>query len=179
VQHLGRQALIKHFRWQGGHADLWRVWADPDALAAVIAGLVEPWQQERVTKVVGIESRGFLLGGAAALSLGAGFVGVRKATGPLPGSKVTATADADYRGMRHQLRMQRVLKAHDRVLLVDDWAERGSQARGARALVESEASTFLGCALLVDQLVADSRAALGRVTALAYAHELGDPSEGE
>lgn len=98
MQHAGRRALHEHFRWQGGHADVWRVWADAEALAAVVAGLVEPWRGERVTRVVGIESRGFLLGGAAAVSLGVGFVAVRKAGGLLPGPKVTAAAGADYPG---------------------------------------------------------------------------------
>lgn len=127
--------------------------------------------------MVGIESRGFLLGAAAALDLGVGFVAVRKADGLLPGPKVTTTADLDYRGQRHRLRMQKVLRSADRVLLVDDWAERGSQARAARRLVEACGATFLGVSVLVDQLSADSRDALGRVTALVAAEELGLPNE--
>ena len=172
-----RTALLEHFRWNGGHADVWRVFADGDALASVVGGLADPWRGDGVTHVVGIESRGFLLGAAAAVSLGAGFVAVRKADGLFPGATVSAQAETDYRGFRHRLRMQDVLTSGDRVLLVDDWAERGSQARAARQLVESSGATFLGVSLLVDQLSPEVRAALGRVTALVTADELGDPGE--
>ncbi len=168
---------METFRWQAGHADVWRVFADADAFVAVVEGLVEPWGDQGVTRVVGIESRGFLLGAAAALALGVGFVAVRKADGLLPGPKVATTADPDYRRQRHRLRMQTVLQPADRVLLVDDWAERGSQARAARRLVEACGATFLGVSVLVDQLSAESRDALGRVTALVAAEELGLPDE--
>ena len=164
------------FRWEGAHADVWRVFADADALRAVVAGLADPWRDHAVTHVVGIESRGFLLGAAAAVSLGAGFVAVRKTDGLLPGATETADAEEDYRGLRHRLRMQPVLAPGDRVLLVDDWAERGSQARAARRLVEISGATFLGVSLLVDQLSPAARTALNRVTALVTADELGRPA---
>jgi adenine phosphoribosyltransferase len=126
-----------------------------------------------VTKVAGIESRGFLLGGAVALALGAGFVAVRKAGGLLPGPKVSVEADPDYRGQRQLLRMQAVLRPTDRVLLVDDWAERGSQALAARRLVQAGGAQFVGLSLVVDQLTDAARAKLGRVTALVRADEFG------
>ena len=168
-----RKALLGRFRWVSGHADVWRVFADADAFAAVVAGLVAPWRHRGVTHVVGIEARGFLIGGAAAVQLGAGFVAVRKAGGLLPGDKVTAETAADYRGLRHRLRMQAILGPTDRVLLVDDWAERGSQARGVQQLVAGCGATFLGMTVLVDQLADETRADLGPVTALVRAPELG------
>ncbi|GAA4758313.1 hypothetical protein GCM10023328_47520 [Modestobacter marinus] len=154
---------------------MWRVFADADALRDVVSGLVEPWHDQGVTRVVGIESRGFLLGGAAAVSLAVGFVAVRKSEGLLPGAKVTVDAEEDYRGLSHRLRMQDVLTPRDRVLLVDDWAERGSQARAARHLVERSGAAFLGISVLVDQLSSAARTELGRVTALVTADELGQP----
>jgi adenine phosphoribosyltransferase len=167
-----RSALLEHFRWCAGHADLWAVFADPDAFAVVVAGLIEPWRDQRVTRVLGIEARGFLLGGAAALLLGIGFVGVRKASGLLPGARIEVDTDEGYRGQRHRLRMQPVLGADDRVLLVDDWAERSSQARAARQLVQLCGAAFLGASVLVDQLTTEARSALVRVTSLARADEL-------
>jgi adenine phosphoribosyltransferase len=168
-----RRAFLDRFRWVTGHADVWHVFADADALVAVVDGLVTPWLDRGVTHVVGVEARGFLLGGAAALRLGAGFVAVRKSDGLLPGEKVTVETSADYRERRHHLRMQVVLGPADRVLLVDDWAERGSQARGVRQLVAACGATFLGTSVLVDQLADDVRADLGTVTALVRAAELG------
>lgn len=74
--------VLERFRWVGGHADVWRLFEDAEVFQAVVCGLVDPWRRREITKVCGIESRGFLLGGAVALSLGAGFVAVRKACFP-------------------------------------------------------------------------------------------------
>ena len=169
----GRAVVLEQFRWHEGHADVWRVFTGPGALHAVVEDLAAPWRDLGVTHVAGIESRGFLLGGAVAVALGSGFVAVRKKTGLLPGPTVQVRAGADYRGQRHLLRMQAVLGAGDRVVLVDDWAERGSQARAARALVEQCGATWLGVSLVVDQLTEQGRAALGPVTSLVSADELG------
>jgi adenine phosphoribosyltransferase len=168
-----RDQLLQTFRWQSGHADVWRVFADQTTFAAVISAIVEPWRDSGVTKVLGIESRGFLLGGAAALQLATGFVAIRKSDGLLPGPKLSVETAPDYRGRRHLLRMQALLNPEDRVLLVDDWAERGSQAFAARHLVESAGARFLGLSVLVDQLTADARTKIGIVTALVTADELG------
>jgi adenine phosphoribosyltransferase len=153
---------------------VWRIFANAEALAAVVEGLAAPWRGVGMTHVVGIESRGFLLGAATAVTLGVGFVAIRKGeTSLLPGPKVTVSADEDYRGKRHELRMQSVLTDNDRVLLVDDWAERGSQARAAAQLVGACGAHFLGASVIVDMLDAQARADLGRVTALVTGEELG------
>ncbi|NMH76574.1 phosphoribosyltransferase [Pseudonocardia xinjiangensis] len=169
-----RSAVLRHFRWERGHADVWRIFVDAEGLRSVVDGLADPWRDSGVTHVVGIESRGFLLGGACSVALGVGFVAIRKDHGLLPGSKVTARSDVDYRGYRPVLRMQRAVDAADRVLLVDDWAERGSQARAAAQLVGACGAVFLGTSIIVDQLDAGVRASLGRVTSIVTADELGD-----
>lgn len=172
-----RQSVLDQFRWEGEHADIWRLFADPDSLRLVIDGLVQPWRTAHITRVVGVESRGFLLGGACATALGVGFVAVRKAAGLLPGPKVTVQAAPDYRGERHQLRMQRILGSSDRVLLVDDWAERGSQALGVKELIEACGAQYVGTTVIVDQLPNEIRAALRRLTSLVRAAELERPSD--
>ena len=60
----------------------------------------------------------------------------------------------------------------DRVLLVDDWAETGSQALAARALIEDCGGTWAGASLLVDQLQADVRSRLGPVRAFVLSLQL-------
>jgi adenine phosphoribosyltransferase len=73
----------------------------------------------------------------------------------------------------HTLRAQReLLGPSDRVLLVDDWAEAGSQAMAAKQIIESSGAAFLGLSIIVDQLVDDRRAVLGRVDALVRHREL-------
>ena len=170
-----RAKLLSEFRWKGGHADVWRLFVDGSVLSAIVAGLAEPWHESGITHVIGIESRGFLLGSAVAVSLGAGFQAVRKEGGMLPGPKVSVESEPDYLARRHLLRMQSVLKPGDVVLFVDDWAERGSQADSARKLVQMCGAQFAGASVLVDQLDFRSRGRLGRVTSLVNATELGDP----
>ncbi|MEG3632860.1 phosphoribosyltransferase family protein [Micromonospora palythoicola] len=168
-----RGALLKHFRWIEGHADVWAIFRDAKALRHVVAGLVDPFRNSDVTAICGIESRGFLLGGAAAVELGVGFIPVRKRDGLFPGDKITAAAERDYRQQSHTLRLQRSsLGSHDRVLLVDDWIETGNQALTARQMVEQCGSSWVGCSVLVDQLHDDRRAALGTVLSLVRADEL-------
>jgi len=172
---VARSALLTQFRWQDGHADVWRVFADAPSFAAVVEGLAEPWRQAGISHVVGIESRGFLLGGAVAVRLGAGFVAVRKAGGLFPRATLRTVAAPDYRGVAHELRMQERLQPGDVALLVDDWAERGSQAAAVVRLIGQSGARFAGLSLMVDQLADPTRATLGRVTALVHAAELGDP----
>jgi adenine phosphoribosyltransferase len=121
--------------WIDGHADVWRLFHEPSQLREITEALVAPFRGQ-VTKVAGIESRGFILGTAASLLLDVGFVPIRKGDGLFPGPKAVAEAAVDYRGNRHTLRMQRsAVGGDDRVLLVDDWIETGSQARAAQMLV--------------------------------------------
>jgi adenine phosphoribosyltransferase len=172
-----RAAFLDRFCWAHGHANLWPAFEDPSALALLVRALVEPWRDAGVTRVVGVEARGFLLGGACAVELGAGFQAVRKAGALFPGEKLTQTAaDADYRGTRHELSMQQTLSSSDVVLMVDDWAERGSQAAAVRALVDAAGARFAGLSVIVDQLTPDARAALAKVTSVVSAEELGEPS---
>jgi len=172
---VARAKVLSQFRWSGGHADVWRLFNTTESFSAIVEGLAEPWRDAGITHVLGIESRGFLLGGAVAISLGAGFQAVRKEEGLLPGPKVTVRSAPDYRGRDHLLRMQTTLTSKDVVLLVDDWAERGSQAFAARELVEMCGARFAGASILVDQLNEEARSKIGRVTSLVFARELGDP----
>jgi adenine phosphoribosyltransferase len=147
-----------------GHADDWRIFLDGDLFRRVIGALSSPFQSERITKVIGIEARGFLLGGAVALELGAGFVAVRK-SGHLPGAKLTQrTSRADYRGLTHELRLQAgALGRRDRVLLVDDWIEMGSQSAAAKSLVDQARAAFVGTSVIVNQLPADRAGEFGKL----------------
>jgi adenine phosphoribosyltransferase len=168
-----RDLTLEHFRWIGGHADVWAIFRDAKALAAVVASLVEPFRGERITAVCGIESRGFLLGGAAAIELGVGFVPVRKDGGLFPGEKVVRQSSPDYRRLRHTLRLQRSsLGPGDRVVLVDDWIETGNQAVAVRSMVEDCGSTWVGCSVIVDQLTGAPRNTLGTVRGILTAQDL-------
>jgi adenine phosphoribosyltransferase len=171
-------ALLSRFAWAGGHADVWRWFDDAETLRAVATALVSPFR-DAATKVAGIESRGFILGPVCALELDVGFVPIRKGGGLLPGPKAVVETAADYRGGRQTLRLQRAaLGPGERVLLVDDWIETGSQAAGARTLIEECGATFLGVAAIVDQLPPNRREQLVRVHTLLPKARLGDHGAG-
>ena len=172
----GREEFLRRFVWNDGHADVWRVFDDSAAFGAVVAGLVEPWQTRDITKVCGIESRGFLLGGAAALALGVGFVAIRKKGALFPGAKHEIETQTDYRGLHHILQIQREsVQPGDRLLLVDDWIERGSQASAVQPLVEACGAVLVGVAVMVDQLDDAGRASLPPISSLVIANELPGP----
>ena len=168
-----RDAFIDRFRWIEGHADMLGLLADATLLEGAIDALAEPFEGHAITKVAGIEARAFVLGGAVARSLGAGFVAIRKSGSIHPGPKVERATAPDWRGLTSVLLVQReALGRNDRVLLVDDWAETGSQALAARALIDDCGATYAGLSLLVDQLSDDVRDRLSPVRAVVSAEEL-------
>jgi len=164
--------LVQRFAWVDGHADVWRLFADGPLFRRIVSALAAPFGD--VSKVAGVEARGFILGAAVAAELGVGFVAIRKEAGLFPGPKAVRRTQPDYRGVEGLLRIQRAaLGPGDRIVLVDDWAELGSQALAARALIEDCGATFAGLAIVVDQLEPDVRANLGLVHALLSNAELG------
>jgi adenine phosphoribosyltransferase len=154
--------IVERLRFVNGHADNWRLFDDAELFADVVDALVEPFRGRAITKVAGIEARGFILGGACALRLEAGFAAIRKAEGLFPGPKLTVPAASDYRGNSHTLRIQTASVGEgDRVLLVDDWCETGSQALAARTLIETAGAEFAGLACIVDQSAPDVAGRVG------------------
>jgi adenine phosphoribosyltransferase len=158
-----------------GLGNMWPVFYDPELFARVIEEMAAPFTG-LVDKIAGVESRGFLLGAAVAARLRVGFVAIRKADGLYPGETLDAFTGADYRGRRHTFRLQRAaIREGDRVGLVDDWFETGSQGLIARSLVEQAGARYVGSSIIVDQLPAEKREALAPCHALVDARELNFP----
>ena len=167
------EELLSRFRWIGGHADVLWLLSDAGFLDRSVAALAEPFESEGVTKVAGVEARGFVFGAAVATRLGAGFVPVRKPGSIHPGPKAVHVSEPDWRGRSLAYELQRAALADDdRVLLVDDWAETGSQALAARALIEECGATWAGVSLLVDQLPEEVRSRLEPVRAVVRSEQL-------
>jgi adenine phosphoribosyltransferase len=168
--------FLERFRWVDGHADVLGMLADGSFLAEAAVALAAPFRDGAVTKVAGIEARGFVLGTAVALELGTGFVPVRKAGSIHPGPKATARSGRDWRGNEHELQVQRaVLARSDRVLLVDDWIETGSQAAAARTLIEDCGAGWAGLSVLVDQAGPERTGGLEAVAAVVSSTALPLP----
>lgn len=145
--------LAERLRYFDGHSDTLGLFAHAGFLERAAQGLVAPFGDSDVTKIAGIEARGFVLAAAAAVELGVGFVGVRKTGSLLAGEKAELRTAVDWRGRRDVLRLQRhVIAPGDTVLVVDDWAETGAKALATRALIEECGGTYAGLSLLVNQL---------------------------
>lgn len=155
---------------------MWAAVQDGAALRTCVTALAKPGRVLGVTGVVAIEARGFALGGAVAVELGVGLVTIRKSSGLAPEGKLRETTAADWRGRRHELWLRAVdVSAHDRLLLVDDWIETGSQAVAAARLVRAAGAELVGISVLVDQLADDAtRLVLPPVAAILHADDV-DP----
>lgn len=128
--------------------DITPVLRDGRLLRAVVEDMASPFVGNGVTHVVGIEARGFILGGAVATSLGAGFVPARK-PGKLPWERVTETYELEY-GQDALEAHRDGLPAPARVLIVDDVLATGGTARAAGQLVRGLGAELAGWSFLLE-----------------------------
>jgi adenine phosphoribosyltransferase len=139
--------------------DITPLLADAMAFRAAVDALIEPYRG-RVDMVLGIESRGFIVGAAAAYALGTGIAVVRK-PGKLPYRTHKASYDLEYGTDALEIHHDALGDGH-RVLLVDDLLATGGTARAAIELVERCGGQVVACAFLIELGFLGGRARLGR-----------------
>ena len=138
--------------------DITPLMADAQALSVAVQALAEPVRRLDVDVVIGAEARGFLLGPALALELGAGFVLARK-PGKLPHDIVRAEYALEYGTDVLELHSDAV--AHGaRVLVHDDLLATGGTARALCELVEQLGGTVVVCQFLIELAFLGGRARL-------------------
>lgn len=156
-----RDRIDAAFTWRGDRtdrskwADVTGWWRDPVLRAEIVAALSEPFVDRAPTVVLGLQSRGVLLGALVAQRLGVGLVEVRKDPNPSTDSDawLVGTTPPDYRDRHLRLGFRRELvQSGDRVLLVDDWVDTGGQALGTQGLVNRAGASWLGMSVIVDAL---------------------------
>jgi adenine phosphoribosyltransferase len=128
--------------------DITPVLRDRALFQAVIAEMGRPFADSNVTHVLGIEARGFILGGAVAMSLGVGFVPARK-PGKLPWERTTEAYDLEY-GSDALEAHRDAASSGDRVLVVDDVLATGGTAKAAGQLVTALGATLVGWSFLLE-----------------------------
>ena len=141
-----------------GFKDITPLLADPRALAEAVGGLAEYARPLGVDCVVAAEARGFLLGPALALELGAGFALARK-PGKLPYETVSAEYLLEYGSDRLELHTDAV-RDGARVLVHDDLLATGGTARALCELVERLGGEVVGCSFLIELAFLGGRARL-------------------
>jgi len=136
-------------------------WRDPQILAGLGEALADLFRDAAPTVVVSPEVTGFLIGPLVARAIGAGFVEAYRAGArrPIAEPMAWATVPSDHRGDQQQLGVRHgLVLPTDRVLIVDDWAATGAQARALRSLFPG---TYVGTAVIVDECPPEVSAELG------------------
>jgi adenine phosphoribosyltransferase len=145
--------------------DITPLLADHTAFAAVIAALAAPGRDEAgrpvIDKVLGMESRGFILGAPVALALDVGFVPVRKA-GKLPRATYAVSYGLEYGEATLEIHQDSIAPG-DRVLLIDDVLATGGTAKATMDLVEKCGGVVHGVAVLMELGFLPGREAIGDV----------------
>ena len=128
--------------------DVTTLFADPRGFRMAIDQMLHPYAGMQIDKVVGLEARGFILGGPIAHQLSKGFVPIRK-KGKLPGAVISEEYKLEYG--------EAIVEIHDdaiqpgeKVLLVDDLLATGGTAEAGIKLIERLGGEIIGCAFIVD-----------------------------
>jgi len=138
--------------------DITTLLREPEGFRLAIDTIATPFSNRGISLVVGIESRGFILGAPVADRIGAGFVPVRK-PGKLPSASVRATYELEYGS--DSLEMHRdAIDQGQRVLIVDDLLATGGTARATVDLVKQIGGVVEGVAFLIELVALNGRAKL-------------------
>jgi len=138
--------------------DITTLLKDREAFKSIIGDLTALYRNHKVAKVVGIESRGFIMGGPLAHQLGAGFVPVRK-PGKLPADIFEVKYNLEY-GSNSLAVHRDSIAMGERVLIVDDLLATGGTAAATVNLVRQLGGEIVGLAFLVELLSLKGRAQL-------------------
>lgn len=128
--------------------DVTTLFADPRGFRMCIDQLLAPYAGMRIDKVVGLEARGFILGGAVAHQLSCGFVPIRK-KGKLPGQTLSQAYALEYGEAIVEIH-EDALQTGETVLIVDDLLATGGTAEAGIKLVQRLGAKVVGCAFVVD-----------------------------
>ncbi len=118
------------------------------AFRRAVDALVQPWAGSKIDKVAGMEARGFILGGAVAHQVSAGFIPIRK-KGKLPHKRVSIAYSLEYGLDEMEMHEDAVTKG-ERVILVDDLIATGGTAEGAVKLLRKMGAEVLAACFVID-----------------------------
>jgi len=118
------------------------------AFRRAVDELVQPWAGSKIDKVAGMEARGFILGGAVAHQVSAGFIPIRK-KGKLPHKRVSIAYSLEY-GLDEMEMHEDAVTPGEKVILVDDLVATGGTAEGAVKLLKQQGADVLAACFIID-----------------------------
>jgi len=148
--------------------DITTLLRDPAGFGAVIEQLAAPFEEDGIDLVVGIESRGFILGAPVAARLGAGFVPIRK-PGKLPAKTLREAFSLEYGSDAIEIHQDAVAPGQT-VLIVDDVLATGGTARAAASLVKQLGGRLHALSFLIELDFLHGREKLGGETVVSLLH---------
>ncbi len=144
-----RIRTVPHYPHQGiMFRDITTLLKDPVGLRATVQEIAQRYENVKIDKIAGIESRGFIVGTPVAYELGLGFVPIRK-RGKLPAETIGRDYDLEYGSDRIEIHVDAINKG-DRVLLVDDLIATGGTAEAAVRLIEDMGGIVVECCFVID-----------------------------
>jgi adenine phosphoribosyltransferase len=139
--------------------DITTLLREKDGFRSTIEALAKPFEGDNIDVVVGVESRGFILGGAVADRLGTGFAPVRK-KGKLPSKTVQETYDLEYGTDCLEIHSDAVEKGQ-KVLIIDDVLATGGTAAATIRMIRRLGGDVRSLAFLIELEFLNGRAKLG------------------
>lgn len=128
--------------------DITTLLGDARAFRRAVDELVQPFAGQKIDSVAGMEARGFILGGAVAHQLSAGFIPIRK-KGKLPHTTVSVAYSLEY-GLDEMEMHQDAVKPGEKVLLIDDLIATGGTATGAVKLLRQMEAVVVAACFVID-----------------------------
>ena len=128
--------------------DVTTLFADPRGFRIAIDQLLHPYAGPDINRIVGLEARGFILGGAIAHQLSVGFVPIRK-KGKLPGKTLSQDYTLEYGEATMEIHDD-AIQPGEKVLVVDDLLATGGTAEAGIKLLEKLGAEIVGCAFVID-----------------------------
>ncbi|MBL4873801.1 MAG: adenine phosphoribosyltransferase [Rhodobacteraceae bacterium] len=128
--------------------DVTTLFGDPRGFRMAIDQLLHPYAGEQIDKVVGLEARGFIIGGAIAHQLSKGFVPIRK-KGKLPGKTIEQEYSLEY-GQAVMEVHEDAIQPGEKILMVDDLLATGGTAEAGIKLIERMGGIVLSSAFIID-----------------------------
>ncbi len=141
--------------------DITPLFADAEAMHAAVTAIADRFRDAGITKVVGPEARGFMVGVPVALELGAGFVPARK-PGKLPRETVSATYELEYGTDMLEIHAD-AIQPGDRVLIVDDLIATGGTVCAVGGLVQKMGAELCGMGFILELAFLHPRDAVAKL----------------
>lgn len=141
--------------------DVTTLFSNPRGFRMAVDQLLHPYAGMRIDKVVGLEARGFILGGAIAHQLTVGFVPIRK-KGKLPGATIEQSYVLEYGEAVMELH-EDAIKPGEKILVVDDLLATGGTAVASISLIERLGGDIVSCAFIIDLPELGGRAKLEKL----------------